>query len=396
MKSSALAEQVKTPFGLTSAADLMASDMTQTFLIDGVLAKGQPAVLGGPMKSLKTGVSVDLVYSLATGTPFLGRFNVPKPVRVGLVSMESGGATIQTNARQVARSKDVPPGSDGLFIETSWHPRLPRDLDALREVVTRYELDVLVLDPLYLLLCESVKNAADIYSTGLALTPLTQLAADTGVTPILVHHTNKSVRSGQAPEMGDLTGAGIGAWGRQFLILNRRREYVPGSGHHELALVVAGSSTRGSNWDLTVDEWDELGQPCWRPVVTEAGGPGGDKGTELAVLKHLAAMPDGDTQRAVREALSLSGQDARKVFAVLNRDGLVEGVQVTRKNRRTYDGYRITEQGRRVLATGTPGEARPGGSPTGTGSQRDTGRHSERVSPSPGDPVPDLVMSLGQ
>jgi hypothetical protein len=42
------------------------------YLIDRVLVSGQPCIIGGAKKSLKTSILIDLAISLATGHKFLG------------------------------------------------------------------------------------------------------------------------------------------------------------------------------------------------------------------------------------------------------------------------------------------------------------------------------------
>ena len=54
-------------------ADFADADYSCEWLVDDALALGQPAILGGPKKALKTGVSADLALSLGSGRPFLGR-----------------------------------------------------------------------------------------------------------------------------------------------------------------------------------------------------------------------------------------------------------------------------------------------------------------------------------
>jgi RecA-family ATPase len=74
--------------------------------IDRILVAGQPAILAGPSKGLKTTLAIDLGLSLASGEPFLGAFRVNRQRRVLLMSGESGSATIQETARRIMLAKN--------------------------------------------------------------------------------------------------------------------------------------------------------------------------------------------------------------------------------------------------------------------------------------------------
>lgn len=71
-----------------SSEEFAAADFTREWLVTDILVQGQPGVVGGPRKGLKTSVVCDLVLSLGSGRPFLNypRFSVPRRFRVGFFS----------------------------------------------------------------------------------------------------------------------------------------------------------------------------------------------------------------------------------------------------------------------------------------------------------------------
>src|SRR5437764_12826055 len=89
------------------SASFAREEYRREWLVEQILAAGQPAVLGGPKKTLKTSLAIDLAISLGSGRPFLGRFAVPRRARVAVLSGESGAATLQETARRVCAARGV-------------------------------------------------------------------------------------------------------------------------------------------------------------------------------------------------------------------------------------------------------------------------------------------------
>jgi hypothetical protein len=58
------------------------------YLIPGLLATGQPCIIGKP-KSLNSTLLHEMAFSLATGTKFLGKLRLPRKARVTLVNGET-------------------------------------------------------------------------------------------------------------------------------------------------------------------------------------------------------------------------------------------------------------------------------------------------------------------
>jgi hypothetical protein len=107
---------------LIDSATLDGLDVQHRWLVREVLVADQPAILGGPKKTPKTSVVIGLAISLASGTPFLGRFGVEAPVRVAVFSAERDLAPLRDTARRVcaARHLSLP------HLNILWSCQLPR------------------------------------------------------------------------------------------------------------------------------------------------------------------------------------------------------------------------------------------------------------------------------
>jgi replicative DNA helicase len=354
-------------FQALTSAELDAGDFALEYLIDGLLVKGQPGVIAGPKKSLKTNLSVDLTLSLATGNPFLARFPVARPIRVGMMSGESGAATMQETARRIAASKgkllhqcenafwsfDVP--QLGNFLHTQ----------ALKEFIEKHGLEVLILDPTYLMMMSVKDDAGNLFVVGSLLKTLGDLAQQTGCTPILCHHLKKGVADPYEPaELENIAWAGFQEYVRQWFLLNRRVRYDPDrGGHHELWFSVGGSAGHSGLWGLNVDEGtrQRAGGRYWEVSLTSATDAyeerneaseakkqkqmerRGDKHRQ-AVMQALKRFPAGETSRVLRESAGVSGKVIQQQLDLLLEEGIVVSCEV-KKHTRTEPAFRLAGDG---------------------------------------------------
>ncbi len=259
-----------------SARDLLAKEIETSFLVDDLLVEGEPMIIGGPAKCLKTSILVDLAVSLATGKPFLGHFEIVKPSPVMLISGESGERSLQQTFAAVAARKAI--GKDDLlnaFVST----RLPRltsedDMRALRDELLEASIPVCAVDPLYMAM-PAGDGASNVYAMGEKFAILQRIFTGSGITLILAHHMRKGVgyRYTEAPQIADLSQSGTAEFARQVVLVKRRKSYERdgnhclwfdwgGSAGHQgqgILDVETGTAKTGITWNprlYSVDEWD--------------------------------------------------------------------------------------------------------------------------------------------
>lgn len=292
-------ESDESPFGVMSLREVMTREIKVEYLIEDLMTKGQPMVIGGPAKALKTSITIDLVLSLAAGGTALDKFQVNGRHRVLFLSAESGLGTLQEKFRAAIASKGVGDYAlDNIFLGD----RVPR-LDSLEDKVTNQggkrkvseadglklkkfllsnEIDVVIIDPLYLALPS--EESANLQAQGELLNQFVNLMLEAEVTPVLLHHTRKTEKTGKPLSLNSLSGAGIAEFTRQWVLLSRRSDY-DGTGRHDLHFVWGGSAGHSGYQMLDVDEGS-------RVVRTEDGEV--DLTGDNTLAQYTASVTESD------------------------------------------------------------------------------------------------------
>lgn len=321
-------------FDAVPSENFFAANYSIKWLVSRVLVAGQPAVLGGPKKSLKTSILIDLAVSLASATPFLGRFDVYAKHRVALISGESGEAAIQDCGRRVCRARGTDPSSLPIW----WSFRLPQvgsaiDRQRLREGLAGMQADVAIIDPLYLCLLAGSDardvNPGNLYAMGPLLSDLSRCCLDVGATPVLAHHAKKGGSSNRDPlDLDDLSFSGIAEFARQWLLVSRREPFDPDTGEHKMWLSVGGSAGQSGCWALDVREGvlsEDFSGRVWDVDVQTATALRDDAQARADEKKRDARRErereDEDRFMAALDKLALPGEWAG-VSRVKNESGL--------------------------------------------------------------------------
>jgi hypothetical protein len=302
-----------------TAKELATGDFRVNYIIDWFLVEGQPCILAGSKKSLKTTLLVDLALSLATGGLFLEQFQVRSAKRVVMFSAESGAGTLQETCRRIAARKgweleDVPN-----FTLITDVPRLdcPADMAAFEAAIQ--DADVVMLDPAFLMMPGG--DAGNLFIQGEMLLTLSRICQRLGVTLILVHHCRKhrsaDLGSFDPPELEDIAWAGFQEFARQWILVGRRERYTPDSGLHALWLNYGGSAGHGGLWAVDASEGS----------ISDAGG----RHWSVTLSKAADVRDAAEQRKAERKAEQAEEQltsDRKAVCSVLAK--FTAGLSATR------------------------------------------------------------------
>jgi hypothetical protein len=358
------------PFRLDeiTAVMLASKDWTQTYLVKDMLTESEVCIMAGAKKVLKTNILCELAIALATATPFLGRFDVPRQRMVGFISGESGGRTLAETLSRVCDSKNI--AGDPLelryiekFILSMKMPQIdaPAHMVELSRWLKAHGVQVLLLDPAYL--CMDGSDAGNLMVQGAKLRRVAEVCSDASVTLILAHHTKKNTGrdSFDCPELEDISWSGFAEFARQWLLLGRRERYEPGTGSHRLWLNYGGSAGHSGLWGLDIEEGipSDDGGRRWEVDVLTAGEARDAATRDKERAKaQLTEDRDNECRRRLLEAIKVGPETATQLRAMaavnnsefarsitcLRKDGLIGTCQIPKGNGQTYEGYQAITQ----------------------------------------------------
>ena len=348
-----------------TSAELQDGDYSLEYLVKGVMVVNQPMIVAGPQKSLKTSLLIDLAITLSCGGCFLGRFPATRAAKVCVMTGESGMATIQETAIRVADAA----GRELRDLDTIWSPDLPKfddadHHDALKELLTDDEIEVLVIDPAYLSM--PAADAGNVFAQGELLRKMTDVCGDVGVQLVLAHHTKKSTAGERLHPLAlsDIAWSGFAEFARQWILVNRREEYESGSGEHRMWLSVGGSAGHNGLYATDVSEGsydaDNPRPRVWDVTVASATAARAEankrkedkklreqeaKANEhrRRLLNAIRQFPDGETKTTLKTASGLNTQNLSDAITALLKEGRIETCQVKKGNKGKYDGWKPTK-----------------------------------------------------
>ena len=324
-------------------------DKPVSWLVDGVFSCDQPTIIGAKQKSLKTTLLTDLAVSLASGLTWLGRFAVPQKRRVLFITGEASEQAAIRKVRKAASSRNLRrEDMEGwLRIEAMTFPNLPSlaDCSSIRSSVRAHGIEVVIVDPLYMGL--QGLNTTNLNEVGPAMRQFMEYCRPANV--IIAHHVKKTASYEDAPNLEDLSQAGIAEFAGNYWLMGRMGEYT-GDKFHQLAIRYGGRDEQFGLLKLDFDETD------WTSHFTSLVDHRQDvkvrKGAKdfddrlTSIKSHLQGNAGEASLAKVAEVARTKPERAlfQKLIEALCGSGQYERCQMKSGNNRPCDGLRAKGQ----------------------------------------------------
>lgn len=260
-------------FSGIDAADLASyASQEPDWLVTGVFSIDEPLLVGARSKCCKTLQLTDLAVAVATGTQWLGAFEVPKRRKVLFITGETNFRRAAKHIKKAceARGLSFPDVTGWLRVEAAKFPTLP-DLGhqaGIAADVKEHGFELVICDPLYRGL--SGVDSSRLNEIGPAIKRFQ--AACQPACLVLSHHVIKTAAReyGNPPSLEDMTGAGIAESCGQWWLVGRNSKYE-WNWQHDLCVQFGGRDGQGGGRRVL---FDESAWTCqvdgWHDYVTEA------------------------------------------------------------------------------------------------------------------------------
>lgn len=296
----------------------------QRWLIESLWADEGVGILGGQPKCGKSFAALDMAVAVASGTPCLRRFAVPRPGRVLLFAAEDALHVVRERLGGICHAAGVELATLDVQVITAPSLRLDlvSDTQRLAATVAALRPKLLVLDP-FVRLHRRDENACGDVAPLLAY--LRELQREHQLAVVLVHHSRKDgtkARPGQA-----LRGSSeLHAWGDSNLYLRRHGEQITLCAEHRAAASLPDVHLR-----LEAD-----GQTLALRVLSERGEPATTPSSS-ARERILRVLADADDDRPLAHGELRQACQLRKATLCEALNELVGDGRVTR----TDHGYTL-------------------------------------------------------
>lgn len=242
------------------------------WLVQGIFTIDEPVLVGARSKGCKTLQLTDLAVAVASGTKWMGVFDVPKRRKVLFITGEANYRRLAKHIEKACKARGINLAdlSGYLRVEAVEFPCLPspKDQATINADVKEHGIEVVIVDPLYRGLAGV--DSARLNETGSAVKAFQAACAPACM--ILSHHVVKSAAReyGEPPALEDMTGAGIAESCGQWWLVGRNEPYA-WDWKHDLCVQFGGREGQCGSRRILFDEGDWTFQiEGWNDFKSEA------------------------------------------------------------------------------------------------------------------------------
>ena len=318
-------------------------------IIEDVLVQYSPGAVIAPEKTQKTNVIIEGGVSMASATPFLGMFRVPKKRSVYLLAGENDPAETEDMIARCCRSKGITVESLDDYLTVGSRLFQLDILGAVAGVCDDLRVlrpEVFILDSIYR--CVPPKTQSDGSQMASLLRPILEVCEEIDCTLIVLAHTRRDVsRERRQPTLYDAAGAGLTQIVGQWITLNHRKPFA--GGRSQLFMGVGSRAGHHGDYYLDIDE-GSIHDPGGRRWDVQVRSPGEVQreyethSTDLkhsAVLQYLANHPDGETQNQIcTHCEGVTQRNAETILGDMVANGSLVACKVIKRGKQN-DGYRL-------------------------------------------------------
>src|SRR6266487_2611720 len=129
---------------------LNAATAQDQWLIENLWMRDAVGILGGPPRAYKSWLALDMAVSVASGTPCLGTFPVPRPGPVLLYAAEDSASSLRARLESITRARHVAFDDLDVRVITADRLRLDQldDQQRFQATVALHQPQIVILDPL--------------------------------------------------------------------------------------------------------------------------------------------------------------------------------------------------------------------------------------------------------
>ncbi len=249
--------------------------------------------LAGPEKVGKGWLALEFAVSLATGTPFLGRYHVRGRFKVLLWEEEDSRSRLHRRSHQLLAGRDRPPLSSEYFRYLVGHG-LKLDSPKGREIITT-EIEMFRPD---FVVVGNLREIHNLHENDAAVAQIRDefrwLCRTFHTAIVLIHHFRKWQEGQSRRGSQMLAGSGIwGAWAESWM-------YLAETDNDAVAVVDVGSKDAPQTGKLTVLRQDvttvkplaldEAGRAVWPVILMETDPQGRTDTSRATVLTAVAEL----------------------------------------------------------------------------------------------------------